>query len=93
MSNLPRGFTWIGPPGLCTEEYVLSHLTTEDFEKAPLCKAVDNEQRLFTVGLFRIDIQEVQVQDLKDMRKVLPRPQYKLLKNRMCARLGRSRRK
>ena len=31
--------------------------------------------------------------DLKAMRKLLPRADYKLIKNRKCARLSRSRRK
>ena len=45
------------------------------------------------IGSFRIDIGEVKVSDLKLMRKLLPRNEYKLLKNRKCARLSRTRRK
>ena len=52
-----------------------------------------SDSRRFTVGLFRIDIHDVSVSDLKAMRKLLPRAEYKLLKNRKCARLSRSRRK
>lgn len=55
--------------------------------------AEDNDARTFTIGSFRIDIDEVRVQDLKAMRKLLPRNEYKLIKNRKCARLSRSRRK
>ena len=45
------------------------------------------------IGSFRINIDQVRVADLKSMRKLLPRSEYKLLKNRKCARLSRSRRK
>ena len=53
----------------------------------------DSETRTMTIGSFRINIDEVRVVDLKSMRKLLPRLEYKLLKNRKCARLSRSRRK
>ena len=53
----------------------------------------DSETRTVTIGMFRINIDEVRVGDLKSMRKLLPRSEYKLLKNRKCARLSRSRRK
>ena len=53
----------------------------------------DSETRTMTIGCFRINIDEVRVTDLKSMRKLLPRSQYILLKNRKCARLSRSRRK
>ena len=56
-------------------------------------QTADSESRSFNIGLFRIDIHEVSVADLKAMRKLLPRAEYKLLKNRKCARLSRSRRK
>ena len=53
----------------------------------------DSESRPLQIGSFRINIDEVRVADLKAMRKLLPRSEYKLLKNRKCARLSRSRRK
>ena len=53
----------------------------------------DSDAQCFLIGSFRIDISEVKVSDLKLMRKLLPRTEYKLLKNRKCARLSRTRRK
>ena len=49
--------------------------------------------RSFIIGSFRINIDKVRVADLKSMRKLLPRSEYKMLKNRKCARLSRSRKK
>jgi hypothetical protein len=53
----------------------------------------DIEARVFTIGCFRIDIDEVKVVDFKAMRNLLPKTEYKLLKNRKCARVSRFRRK
>ena len=53
----------------------------------------ESDTQCFLIGSFRIDIGEVKVSDLKLMRKLLPRNEYKLLKNRKCARLSRTRRK
>ena len=53
----------------------------------------ESESRPLLIGSFCINIDEVRVADLKSMRKLLPRSEYKLLKNRKCARLSRSRRK
>ena len=51
------------------------------------------DAHIYSVGCFRIDMDRVSVQDLKAMRKLLPKLEYKLLKSRKCARLNRSRRK
>ena len=59
----------------------------------PLDLSAENDTSSFLIGSFRIEIDEVRVQDLKAMRKLLPRNEYKLIKNRKCARLSRSRRK
>ena len=45
------------------------------------------------MGLFNINIDEASIKDLKAMRKLLPREEYTLLKNRKCARLNRFRKK
>ena len=55
--------------------------------------AQEGDLRTFTIGSFRINLDQVRVPDLKAMRKLLPRNEYKLIKNRKCARLSRSRRK
>jgi len=53
----------------------------------------DTDNGTFTLGCFQIDISKVKISDMKAMRKLLPRSEYKLLKNRKCARMSRSRRK
>ena len=101
LANLPKGFTYNGPPGHCNEIYVMSQLKNDmmlgNQDDLSACQRLDlttdSESRTLTIGSFRIDIDEVRVADLKSMRKLLPRPEYKLLKNRKCARLSRYRRK
>ena len=53
----------------------------------------ESDSRVFNIGLFTLDLERVKVSDLKSMRKLLPRTEYKLLKNRKCARRSRFRRK
>ena len=101
LKNLPPGFSFVGPPELCTEEFVLGQLkndqqlSSQDEISAShrLELTTDSNAKAFTIGSFRIQIDDVRVTDLKAMRKVLPRTEYKLLKNRKCARISRSRRK
>ena len=99
LANLPPGFTFIGPPGFCTERYI-----TDKLQEDMLCSnnkecqqrlklVEDSTCQTFNIGSFHIDIELVRVQDLKSMRKLLPRAEYKLLKNRKCARLSRCKRK
>ena len=45
------------------------------------------------MGLFKINLDEASIKDLKAMRKLLPREEYTLLKNRKCARFNRFRKK
>jgi len=101
LANLPPGFTYVGPADRCTEEYIVSELKNQAlFHDSDTYSAnlrlelsTDSNARLFTLGLFTIDIDRVRVSDLKNMRKLLPRTEYKLLKNRRCAHLGRHRRR
>ncbi len=101
LANLPTGFTFIGPLGQCNETYILAELKDqllgqsqdETAASKRLEQTADSDTRQFTIGSFRIDLELVKVSDLKSMRKLLPRTEYKLLKNRKCARLSRFRRK
>ena len=54
---------------------------------------VKSESRSLVIGSFLVNIDQVRVADLKSMRKLLPKQEYKLLKNRKCARLSRATRK
>ena len=47
----------------------------------------------FRTGSFEINLEKVNISDLKIIRKLLPKTEYKLLKGRKCARMGRSRKK
>ena len=101
LANLPNGFTFIGPKGYCTEDYILwqlkndalLHEDDELFASNRLSLTENGDARVFTIGCFRIDLDVVKVADLKAMRKMLPKTEYKLIKNRKCARLTRYRRK
>ena len=101
LINLPAGFTFLGPPGHCKKDYILEQLKDgpkkggQDSISAQNCleQTADTDSQTFRVGLFCINILEVSVANLKAMRKLLPRPEYKLLKNRKCARMSRFRRK
>ena len=99
---MPKGFTFIGPTGFCNAEYILGQLKNDELlyghdELSASTRLQLNKNngnvRFFTVGCFRIDIDVIKVSDLKAMRKLLPKTEYKLLKNRKCARILRSRRK
>ena len=94
LADLPQGFTFIGPLDCCTEEYILESLKSGS--KSALNSSlsqVESDQHIFRIGCFELNLDEVRVQDFKKMRKLLPKPEYKLLKNRKCARLSRSRRR
>ena len=103
LRNLPKGFVFTGPDGCCTETYILEQLkndcvleSKEDAQSSAshrLDGTQDTETRSFQIGCFLIDIDVVKVSDLKAMRKLLPRGDYKQIKNRKCARLSRFRRK
>ena len=102
LLNLPRGFTFTGPNNCCTEEYILSQLKNDlilNSKEKSANKSSNSLQSLlangnfFTVGLFEVNIDEASVKDLKAMRKLLPRQEYILLKNRKCARLNRYRKR
>ena len=53
----------------------------------------NQEESTFQIGSFQLNIDEVTVTGLKSMRKMLPREEYKLLKNRKCARMSRTRKR
>ena len=101
LANLPLGFTFVGPEGCCTEDYVLAELKNEllcqnsdEFSASRrLEMTAESDSRVFSIGLFTLDLERVKLSDLKSMRKLLPRTEYKLLKNRKCARRSRFRRK
>jgi len=102
LANLPPGFTFVGPEGYCTEEYVMAELKNEQLcqqkgdefsASRRLDMTAESDSRVFNIGLFTLDLERVKVSDLKIMRKLLPRTEYKLLKNRKCARRSRFRRK
>ena len=103
LNNLPQGFTFNGQPEQCTERYIMASLSenllagNQEDQAIAATKRLElteaGDSRTFRVGFFSINIDQARVQDLKAMRKLLPRVEYKLLKNRKCARLSRSRRK
>ena len=45
------------------------------------------------IGLFQIDLDAVTVKGLILMRRILPKDEYRLIKNRKCARVSRQKRK
>jgi len=45
------------------------------------------------IGLFQIDLDAVTVKGLILMRRILPKDEYRLIKNRKCARVSRLKRK
>lgn len=53
----------------------------------------DEESRIFRIGFFQVELDVARVEDFKRMRKFLPKAEYKLLKNRKCARLSRNKRR
>ena len=58
---------------------------------APASKSKD--PNIVEVGGLRIDIERITDQEMYSLRKVLPRKEYRLLKNRKSARKSRKRRK
>ena len=64
LANLPKGFTFIGPPGHCNELYVLSQLKNDlmlgSQDDLSACQRLDltadSESRTLTIGCFRINI-------------------------------------
>ena len=94
LTNLPNGVTFTGPEGCCTEEYVLDTLKNDHLcngasddlvSLSAQSNIVESEAQVFDIGSFRIDLRTVKVQDLKTMRKLFPKAEYKLIKNRKCA--------
>lgn len=51
------------------------------------------DQKTLKIGLFQIDLDTVTVKGLILMRRVLPKSEYRLIKNRKCARVSRQKRK
>ena len=45
------------------------------------------------IGLWQIDLDVVTIKGLIMMRRVLPKAEYRLIKNRKCARVSRQKRK
>ena len=52
-----------------------------------------DSHQILQIGSFYVDVDEMQVSDLVQMRKLLPRVEYKMLKNRKCSKLSRIKRK
>ena len=51
------------------------------------------DSKTLRVGLFQIDLDVVTVKGLIQMRRILPKAEYRLIKNRKCARVSRQKRK
>lgn len=104
LNALPRGVTFIGDSSDFTEERLLYLKTKRDQE---LARVPTNEIKLreyqpsdqgakskvILVCQFTIEIEAVTVKGLIAMRPVLPKEEYKLIKNLKCARETRKRRK
>lgn len=62
-------------------------------EATRLVPCKDSDGECFLICEFEIDIGRISVKSLIAMRAVLPSTEYKLLKNRKCARESRKKRK
>ena len=51
------------------------------------------DARTLKIGLFKIDLDVVTIKGLIQMRRILPKAEYRLIKNRKCARVSRQKRK
>ena len=51
------------------------------------------DARTLKIGLFQIDLDVVTIKGLIQMRRILPKAEYRLIKNRKCARVSRQKRK
>ena len=51
------------------------------------------DSKTLRIGLFEIDLDSVTVKGIITMRRILPREEYRLIKNRKCARVSRRKRK
>ena len=51
------------------------------------------DARTLKIGLWQIDLDVVTIKGLIQMRRVLPKAEYRLIKNRKCARVSRQKRK
>ena len=67
-----------------------------DPEESLIRQKAENGQQYestFLLGQFIVDIEVVSIEDIKYLRKFVPKEEYRLVKNRMCARLSRRKRK
>jgi hypothetical protein len=52
-----------------------------------------NETDIIRIGQFHVNVDQVSKADIKSMRTFWPMEEYRLLKNRKSARLGRTKRR
>jgi hypothetical protein len=78
-----------GPQNIQLEPYTKSESPRHFAEEA----SSETRSEKFIICQFVIDIVEVSVKGLIAMRRVLPRQEYRLIKNRKCARVSRRKRK
>ena len=53
----------------------------------------DGDNNIVHIGCFRIDLEQIAVKDLIKLRKKVPKEEYRLLKNRKCARESRKKKR
>lgn len=63
-----------------------------DLNRKELAPIAD-DCKMFPIGSFLIKIDQITIANLKKMRKLLPKNEYQLLKNRKCAQLCRASKK
>lgn len=104
LCSLPEGVTFIGDPSDFNEVFLslLAKERQKQLSAQPKIKVelqqYKNTSTLrntdqFLICQFVIDISRISVKDLISMRNLLPSQEYRLLKNRKCARESRKRRK
>ena len=104
IAQLPNGVTFTGSPDNFNEAYIRRWLQEHEASNVATSHAEEREETSskkpelpndgtnFVVGLFSLNINEIQVSDLKRLRCAVPMDEYTLFKNRKCARVNRQNR-
>lgn len=93
VTELPPGVSYIGPPHGLNAAYVAAWLLLEERMRERDKKSGVREPEIssfegntITAGLFQVNLAEISLEDLKEIRCVLPHPDYYKIKNRKSAR-------
>ena len=89
LDDLPFGVRFIGTLDQFNEEYLRQQREVKD-DFVQTEESIENGE--IVVGLFALDVEQLTLVSLKRMRYVLPRDQYRRIKDRIAARITRRKR-